>query len=178
MPGLSGHASRFHRPPWRHAIGAAALVLAAQAGCRGRSQDAAPATPRPPAPIVVEADRFTAHLERSADAEQLSVSVRLRTNAPEPLVCFAFLVARTDRGAPRAWSIWPSEIPGHAISAGGHFHAAHPTTGFPLSLTPSWARVDATLPLAAGQPEFDFVVVYVVNPDGEILLARPFPLSG
>ena len=60
--------------------------------------------------------------------------------------------------------------------AGGHFHAAHPATGYAVSLTSSWARLDAILPIASGQPPFDSVVVYVVNAGGNILLAHPFAL--
>lgn len=131
------------------------------------SASAAPLAP-------VELDRFSARLEKSNDEERLTVSLRLRATGAEPLECFVFVVARTERGSPRPWAIWPSESPGMAISAGGHFHAAHPASGYPLSLGRGWERVDAVLPRTPGQPPFDSVSVYVVGPNGNILLARPF----
>ena len=61
-----------------------------------------------------------------------------------------------------------------AISAGGHFHAAHPASGYPLSLGRGWQSIDAVLARTPGQPPFDSVSVYVVGPNGNILLERPF----
>jgi len=127
------------------------------------------------APLApVELDRFSARLEKANDEERLSVSLRLRATGAEPLECFVFVVARTERGAPRSWAIWPAESPGMAISAGGQFHAAHPASGYPLSLGRGWERIDAVLPRTAEQPPFDSVSVYVVGPNGNVLLARPF----
>jgi hypothetical protein len=60
------------------------------------------------------------------------------------------------------------------ITAGGHFHGADPTAGFSLTLTDTWQRITATVPSPSGTPAFDTVVVYVLNPQGTVLLARPF----
>jgi hypothetical protein len=151
---------------------AALLVAAAFSACRRAAEVESRASGQP----AVEASRFSARLEKSDTTERLTVSVRLRANTENPIDCYVFVVASSTRAAPRTWAIWPVENPGSAISAGGHFHAAHPTTGHPLSLGRSWTRVDATLPRTPGQPPFDSVVVYVVDPKGEVLLARPFPL--
>lgn len=127
------------------------------------------------APLApVEIDRFSARLEKSNEEERLTVSLRLRATGSEPLECFVFVVARAERGSPRQWAIWPAESPGMAISAGGHFHAAHPASGYPLSLARGWERIDAVLPHAADQPPFDSVSVYVVGANGNVLLERPF----
>lgn len=135
----------------------------------------------PPAPeeslAPIELDRFSARLEKSDDQqERLSVSLRLRATGVTAIDCFVFVVARAEHGSPKPWSIWPAESPGMAISAGGHFHAAHPASGYPLTLGDGWQRVDALLPHTPGQPSFDSVVVYVVGANGNTLLARPFAL--
>jgi hypothetical protein len=90
--------------------------------------------------------------------------------------CFVFVVARSEHGNPKPWAIWPADRPGMAISAGGHFHAAHPASGHALALSSSWQPVEAVLTHVPGQPPFDSLVVYVVGPGGNILLARPFAL--
>ena len=155
-----------------------ALAFLAALGYQLRQQEAEeavePVVTAPNAPI--ELDRFSARLEKTNEGERLAVGLRLRASGPEPVDSFVFVVARTERGTPKQWAIWPADSPGMAISAGGHFHAAHPATGYALSLTGSWARVDAVLPVASGQPPFDSVVIYVVNASGNILLAHPFAL--
>lgn len=133
----------------------------------GESAGAAPLAP-------VELDRFSARLEKANDEERLTVTLLLRSTGAEPLECFVFVVARAERGAPRPWAIWPAESPGMAISAGGHFHAAHPASGYPLSLGRDWERIDAVLPRTPGQAPFDSVSVYVVGANGNVLLERPF----
>ncbi len=148
------------------------LAAAISSACRGAG-DAQTQIPGQPA---VEVSRFSARLEKSDATERLTISVRLRANSETPIDCYVFVVASSTHSSPRSWAIWPVENPGFAISAGGHFHAAHPTTGHPLSLGRSWTRVDATLPRTPGQPPFDSVVVYVVDGKGEVLLARPFAL--
>jgi hypothetical protein len=171
-------------PPSRTRLAAALLLVAlaflAAYAYQMRLQEAEEAA-EPPAPeeslAPIELDRFAARLERSGDEdERLTVSLRLRATGVNAIDCFLFIVARGERGTPKPWSIWPEESPGLAISAGGHFHAAHPASGHPLALTSAWQRVDAVLSHAAGQPSFDSVVVYVVSPGGNILLARPFAL--
>ena len=137
----------------------------------------APAEVTPAEPSApIELDRFSARLEKTNDIERLAVSVHLRATAAESLGCFVFVVARSERGARKTWAIWPPSSPGMAISAGGHFHAAHPATGHPLTLTSAWERIDAVLPLRKGQPPFDTVALYVVADNGNILLSRPFAL--
>lgn len=118
-------------------------------------------------------DRFVARRERSEEGERLSLSLRLRTSASVSLPCYVFMVARADQAMPRAWAAWPPEAEGAAISTGGHFHGARPAAGFALTLSDTWQRVTATVPEPA-RAEFDTVIVYVVDPAGRILLARPF----
>jgi hypothetical protein len=130
----------------------------------------------PPRPQRVEIDRVSARLEKSDSSERLIVSLTVRAAGPSPLNCFLFVVARADRAIPRLWAIWPTENPGLAISAGGHFHAAHPASGHSLELDDGWQRVDAVLPRTPGQPPFDFAVAYIVGPSGTVLLAHPFPI--
>jgi hypothetical protein len=120
-------------------------------------------------------DRFTARRERSDEGDRLSVSVRLRTSASVSLPCFVFLLARGEQATPRVWAAWPAQSPGSAVSAGGHFHGATPDAGHAVTLTDSWERITATIPQPPATP-FDTVVVYVVDPAGRILLARPFRL--
>ncbi len=127
--------------------------------------DAAPA---------VEFDRFSARQERSEGGERLSVSLRVRATSPEPMRGYVFLVARNDHVTPHLWAIWPPQAKGLAITAGGHFHAGNPSSGEVLSLSDRWERINAVLPHEPGQPPFDTVTVYVVSPQGQVLLSRPF----
>ena len=122
----------------------------------------------------VEFDRFSALRERNPEGEQLRVSLRLRTNEESDLACYVFVVARNDGATPKVWTIWPTQTPGSAITAGGHFHGRDPQSGHSMTLTGSWSRVTATLPYPpSGQP-YNTVSVYVVGDDGQVLLARPF----
>lgn len=151
-------------------VAAAGLLLARRALLDGR---AAPA----PAPRLqreaVLFDRFAARRERSDEEDRLSISLLLRTSASVSLPCFVFLVARDDQATPRRWAAWPPQAQGGAISAGGHFHGAAPESGYALTLSDTWERVTATIPEPPGS-DFETVVVYVVDPGGRILLARPF----
>ncbi|HUI27219.1 MAG TPA: hypothetical protein VL403_14145 [Candidatus Kryptonia bacterium] len=126
---------------------------------------------------TIEIDRFAARHERGGDGERLSVSLRLRTNLPEPLSGFVFVVARNDHVTPHIWAIWPPEAVGAAITAGGHFHGAAPASGQPLTMSGSWERITAVLPHDLGAPPFDTVTVYFVSPQGQIILSRPFELQ-
>jgi hypothetical protein len=119
-------------------------------------------------------DRFAARRERSDEGDRLSVTLRLRTSASVSRPCFVFLVARNEQSTPRRWAAWPEQSQGPAVSAGGHFHGATPTAGFPVTLSEEWERVSATIPQPPGGEHFDTVIVYVVDPAGRILLARPF----
>lgn len=120
-------------------------------------------------------DRFAARRERSDEGDRLSVSLRLRTSASVSLPSFVFMVARTEQVTPRVWAAWPPQALGPAVSAGGHFHGATPDAGYSITLTDTWERVTATIPQPPAAP-FDTVVVYIVDPVGRILLARPFRL--
>lgn len=121
----------------------------------------------------VQFDRFSARVERAADGERLSVSLRLRTSVAEGLPCYAFVVAR-NAGSPRVWSIWPPQPNGSVITAGGHFHGTDPSSGFSMTLTDAWQRITATVANPDGGASFDTVVVYVLSPSGTMLLVRPF----
>ena len=119
-------------------------------------------------------DRFSARRERRDDGDRLSISLRLRTSASVSLPYFVFIVARNDAVTPKVWAIWPLQPPGPAITASGHFHGATPSTGQPVTLTDAWERINATIPTPANGVPFETALVYVVDPAGRILLARPF----
>jgi len=123
---------------------------------------------------AIEVNHFSARRERSAEGDRLSVSLRLRTTMSVSLPCYVFLVARNDQVTPKQWAIWPPQPPGPAITAGGHFHGATPRTGYSVTLSDEWARIDATIPHPSGGLAFETVELYVVDPDGRILLTRPF----
>jgi hypothetical protein len=123
---------------------------------------------------IIKFSRFSAHREQNEEGERLSISLRLRTDLDQELSCYAFVVARNDHVTPHIWSIWPSQAPGAAITAGGHFHGAQPDAGHHVALTGRWQRITATVPHPEGGDRFDTVVVYVVRSDGKVLLARPF----
>lgn len=120
-------------------------------------------------------DRFSARRERSEEGDRLIVTLRLRTSAAVSLPCYVFFVARNEQAAPRQWAIWPQQPPGAAITASGHFHGATPTAGAAVTLSDTWERITATLPHPPGVT-FESVTLYVVDPAGRILLARPFRL--
>ena len=132
------------------------------------------ASPPRTEPALVRFSRFSAHRDRNEEGERLSVSLRLRTDLGKDLDCFAFVVARNDRVTPLLWSIWPPQPPGPAISPGGHFHGATPKAGYALTLSDRWQRLSLTVPRVEADQHYDTVVVYVLNAEGRILLARPF----
>jgi hypothetical protein len=125
---------------------------------------------------LIDLDNFVTRQEKSSDVERLNVSVRLRLTAPGSVACHVYMVARNDHVTPRLWAAWPPQEPGGAITAGGHFRGGSPPTGWPLTLSPSWTRVTASVDHPPGQAPFETVIVYVVGTDGEILLTRPFTL--
>ena len=125
-------------------------------------------------PAIIQFDRFSAHRQQNAEGDRLVATLRLRTDRTEDVECFVFIVARNDRVRPRLWSIWPREAAGPVVTAGGHFHGSTPSTGYRLLLRDSWIRVTASVPDPAGNASYDTVVVYVLDPGGRILLARPF----
>jgi len=123
---------------------------------------------------AIEFERFSARRERSAEGDRLSISLRLRTSTQVSLPCYVFVVARNDQSAPKRWAIWPPHPPGPSITASGHFHGASPTTGYAVTLSDQWERIDATVPQPTGGVVFDTIELFIVDPDGRILLARPF----
>lgn len=125
---------------------------------------------------LLDVANFSARQERSSDGERLAISLRLRLTAPGSVDCYVYVLARNDHVSPKLWAVWPSQGPGGAVTAGGHFRSTSPTTGEAVKLSPSWTRLSATLDHPSGQPPFDTVMVYVVSPQGDILLARPFAL--
>ncbi len=125
---------------------------------------------------LIDLSNFATRREKTSDAERLTVSLRLRLTTPGTLDCYAYILARNTRETPKLWAVWPTQGPGGAVTAGGHFNSSNPSTGEPLQLTPSWTRIGATLPHPPGQPPFDTVTIYLVSPKGEVLLARPFAL--
>lgn len=135
-----------------------------------------PAVPGRETRQLVFFDRFASRRELGDRGNDLTVSLRLRTSGEVDLPCFVFVVARNDRTSPRLWAIWPAQLPGPAITASGHFHGAMPTAGAPLTLSDAWTRLRATIPAPSAEATFDHVVVYVVDPSGRIMLARPFRL--
>jgi hypothetical protein len=119
-------------------------------------------------------DRFSARRERSDDGDRLTVSLRVRTSASVSLPCFAFVVASNETVTPKLWAIWPAQADGAAITASGHFHGTTPASGYAMTLSDAWERINATFPTPTSGVQFDTVLVYVVDPAGRILLARPF----
>jgi len=152
-------------------IGALGVALILR---RSMLDDVSPADQSRPQHDAIEFDRFSARRERSAEGDRLSVSLRLRTTQSVSLPCYVFLVARNDQVTPKLWAIWPPQPPGPAITAGGHFHGATPSTGYAMTLSDQWERINPSVPHPNGGGVFDTVEVYVVDPDGRILLARPF----
>jgi hypothetical protein len=104
------------------------------------------------------------------------VSLRLRLNAAGNMDCYVFVLARNDQTTPKLWAVSPTQGPDGAITGGGHFSGNNPRAGQPVTLASGWTRITASLDHPPGQPPFDTVMVYVVSPKGEILLARPFAL--
>jgi len=123
---------------------------------------------------AIEFERFSARRERSPEGDRLSISMRLRTSMSVSLPCYVFVVARNDQASPKLWAIWPPQPAGPAITAGGHFHGASPSSGYAVTLSDQWERIDATVPHPSGGLTFDTVEVYIVDPEGRILLSRPF----
>ncbi len=124
---------------------------------------------------LVQFDSFSARLERNTDNERLAVSLRLRLTAPGTLDCFAYVIARNDHVEPKLWGAWPASASEGAITSAGHFRGGT-RSGEPITLGPNWNRLTAAIPHPPGEPAFDTVLVYIVGPKGNVLLARPFTL--
>ncbi len=125
---------------------------------------------------LVELDSFSTRREKSSDSERLQVALRLRLNAASSMSCYVFVLARNDHAVPKLWAVWPTQGPGGAITGGGHLSGSNPAGGQAVVLASGWTRINATLDHPLGKPPFDTVMVYVVSPKGEVLLARPFAL--
>jgi len=124
---------------------------------------------------LIEIASFSARHEKSSDAERLSISVRLRLTAPGSIDCRVYVLARNDHVAPRLWGVWPSQGAGD-VTASGNLRGGEPVNGEPVQLTSSWTRITATVNHPFGRPAFETATLYIVNPKGEVLLARPFVL--
>lgn len=123
---------------------------------------------------AIEFGRVWARRDGNADGDWLTVVMRLRTTMSVSLPCYLFVLARNDQATPKLWGIWPPQTPGSAVSAGGHFNSSSPTNGQAVTLTDQWERIEATIPQPRGALPFESIEIYVVDPDGRILLARPF----
>ena len=124
---------------------------------------------------LVELSGFSARREKSADAERLNVSVRLRLTAKATVDSFVYVVARNDHVSPKLWAVWPPQAV-NALTTGGHFRGGTPPSGEPVALASGWTRLNATFQHPPGRPPFDTVTLYVVSAKGEIVLERPFAL--
>ena len=125
---------------------------------------------------LIDFNGFSARRSKGADVERLSVSLRLRLNAPGNLDCYVYFMARNDQVSPKVWAVWPTQGPGGAVTSGGHFRGTSPTTGAPVTLTASWTRITASFDQPPDRPAFNTILVFVVSPKGEILLSRPFAM--
>ena len=123
---------------------------------------------------LVELGGYLPRHEKSSDLERLNVTVRARINAPGTMDCWIFVVARNDRVSPKLWAAWPKGAEA-AVTGGGHFRGNDPGAGYPVTLSSSWIRINASLDHPPGKQPFDTVMVYVVNAKGEIVLVRPYP---
>ncbi len=125
---------------------------------------------------LVEFESFSTRRERTSDAERLNVSLRLRLTVSDSIQSYVYILARNDHVSPALWAVWPTQGPNGALTAQGHFRGNAPATGEPVTLTSSWARINASIVHPPGQPPFDMVILYVVSAKGDVLLARPFAL--
>lgn len=153
-------------------IGLGYLTFAAVSARRDADSSTSEVPDEPSIPLV-EFDGFSSRIERNADGERLAVTLRLRLTAPGTLDCFAFVIARNDHVQPKLWGVWPSKSEDGAVTAGGHFRGGT-RSGEPITLGSTWYRLSAAITHPPGEPPFDTVMVYVVGPKGDILLARPF----
>jgi len=157
-------------------IGLAYLTFAVVRPQRaGSPHDAGPTAPPQGAPAI-EVAGFWSRRDTRAGGERLTVSAKLRTTAPETVNAYVYVLVRNDQVSPRLWAVWPPQGAAGAVSAGGHLRSTDPTTGQAVTLTTRWTRVTATLEQATDRPPFDTALVYVLSPQGDILLARPFAL--
>lgn len=124
---------------------------------------------------LFEVTNFAARQERSAEAERLTVFMRIRLTKPGDIDAYVYVLARNDHVSPRLWAVWPAQA-GVAVTAAGHLRTQDPASGEAVQLSPSWTRITATLDHPPGRPPFDTVYVYLVDPKGTILLSRPFAL--
>lgn len=124
----------------------------------------------------IELGSFSTRVEKTAKAQRLVVSFKVKLSTAESMSAFVYVAARNDHSEPAVWGVWPSQEGGGAFTAGGHFRSHEPTTGHAIRLVGSWQRITAPIEQPRPTPTFDTVIVYIVAADGEILLARPFAL--
>ena len=126
-------------------------------------------------PLLIEVSSFSARREKSTDAERLSISLRLRITAPGSIDCRLYIFARNDHVSPRLWGVWPPEA-APDVTPAGNLRSGPPVNGEPIQLSSSWTRIIATVNHPFGRPAFETATLYVVDPKGVVLLARPFVL--
>lgn len=125
---------------------------------------------------AIQLGGFSTRVEKTAKAQRLVISFKVKLSKTESLDAFVYVAARNDHSEPAVWGVWPSHEGGGAFTKGGHFRSHEPTTGHAIRLVNSWQRITAPIELPRPTPAFDTVIVYLVAADGEILLARPFAL--
>lgn len=133
--------------------------------------------PPPESAGLIELEGFQARPERSGSGWILRVSLRLRAATAHPLDCQVFLVAKGEPESGKLFQVWPTIGPGTPFSAAGHLTSGNVSSGAPLTLTQSWQRIVATIPLPTAGASFHTVTVYVFGPRGEVLLSRPFSVA-
>lgn len=135
-----------------------------------------PVADEPGPEALIDVDAFSTRLVRTTEGERLNMALRLRLTRPGILDCHVYLVARNDRATPKLWAVWPPEAAGSNVTGGGHFRGGATPRGEPISVGAGWTRVAGTVSHPTGRPPFETVVLYVVARNGQVLLARPFPI--
>lgn len=148
--------------------------LTFEVGSRKAEPGPAPDEPAPEA--LIDVDAFSTRIVQTPEGERLTIAVRLRLTRPGTFDCHVYLVARNDRVTPKLWAVWPPQSAGINVTGGGHFSGRAAATGEPLTLGPRWTRIAGAVTHPPGRPPFETVVLYVVTRDGQVLLARPFPV--
>jgi hypothetical protein len=130
---------------------------------------------RQAAPLV-ELARFSSMTEKRAAGNRLRIAFRIRSNQAPAHECYVYVVTRNDEETPPLWSVWPPRTPGRPPAASRHLRVDDPTSGHHVVLSETWVQITASIDQPPGQAPFDKVIVYVVEPGGKTILARPFAL--
>lgn len=174
--------SRSQSPAWRRFVSSLAYVtlgalllgigyLATHPGSSGSdSPKEQQSTP------VVELARFSSMIETRSAGNRMRIAFRMRTNQPTARECYVYVVTRNDDETPPLWAVWPPKAGGLPGAESRHLRVENPTKGHRVLLSEAWVQVNATIDQPPGQTPFNRAVVYVVEPDGKTILARPFAL--